>query len=338
MEELVIFVPIFAFFLDLLLGEPKTSLHPVCKLGSIASFLEKKMPAQITENYQKFLYGLFCSLVLTIIFTGIPLLSFMAIKKYLLYYLPDFYPIFAFLFSAFILYLCIAPKSLTEHVGYIGKELKQNNLPEARTKLSWIVGRNTQKMEEADIVRASIESLSENSVDSTVSSFCLFTLGYWLFSYEGAIFLVTLQRIFNTLDAMWGKKNEKYLYFGKFPARTDDVLNFVPARIGFYLIVLSCFFVKGCDYKNALKIGRKYRSTHASPNSAWAEAPYAGALNLKLAGPVQYGNFFCDYPYLGEGTLNADLAHLEKALLLFHVSVFCTIAFCTLLLTACVIV
>lgn len=335
MEELVIFSPIFAYILDLCLGEPKPSFHPVCWIGNFAAFLEKKMPARFNSNSLKFMYGLFCSLLLVLFFACIPLLVFLTAKKYLLYFLPSAYPLFAFLFSSFLLYLCIAPKSLTQHIGYIKKELEQNNLPEARTKLSWIVGRNTKKMQEPDIIRAGIESLSENSVDSTISSLCLFTLGYVLFSYEGAIILIALQRIFNTLDAMWGKKNEKYLYFGKFCARTDDVLNYVPARIGFYLIIVSCLFIQGCNYKNALQIGRKYRSTHASPNSAWAEAPYAGALDLKLAGPVWYGDFFCDYPYLGEGSLNADLGHLKKALRLFHASVFCTIVFCTIILALC---
>ena len=131
---------------------------------------------------------------------------------------------------------------------------------------------------------------------------------------------------------MWGKKNEKYFYFGKFPARFDDVLNYLPARLCFYFIVLACLCIKECDAKNAYLIGRKYRSKHASPNSAWAEAPYAGALNLKLAGPVYYGDFFCDYLYLGEGSLDATKEHLETALKIFHCSIFICLIFCTIFL------
>lgn len=141
-----------------------------------------------------------------------------------------------------------------------------------------------------------------------------------------------LHRAVNTLDAMWGKKNEKYFYFGKFPARLDDVLNYLPARLSFYFILLACCCIKECDYKNAYTIGKKYRSKHASPNSAWAESPYAGALNLKLAGPVYYGDFFCDYPYLGEGSLKATQKHLETALKIFYASIFICLIFCTIFL------
>ncbi|MDE5681777.1 MAG: cobalamin biosynthesis protein, partial [Mailhella sp.] len=126
--------------------------------------------------------------------------------------------------------------------------------------------------------------------------------------------------------------NDKYFYFGKFPARFDDILNFIPARISFYLIIFSCFFIKECDYKNAYAIGKKYRSSHASPNSAWAEAPYAGALNIKLAGPFCYGSFFCDYPYLGECSLYADPASLKTALKMFQYSIFSSLIFYTFLL------
>lgn len=331
-ENIVLFIPITAYILDTILGEPAAKFHPVCWLGNTALFLEQKKLPTLQNHSQQFLYGIACTSILILLFAVLPLLAFCVLKKYCLYYLTDFYDIFAFIFASFILYLCIAPKSLVQHVEAIQKELKQNNLPEAQVKLSYIVGRNTNKMNEHDIVRASIESLAENSLDSTLAGFFWFSLGYWLFSYEGAIFFPLLHRIINTLDAMWGKKNEKYFYFGKFPARFDDVLNYLPARLSFYFILLACFCIKECDTKNACAIGKKYRSKHASPNSAWAEAPYAGALNLKLAGPVYYGDFFCDYPYLGEGSLDAAPSHLETALKIFHSSIIICLVFCTVFL------
>ncbi len=332
MENLILFAPLTAYLLDILLGEPNTEYHPVCWLGNTALFLEQKKLPELKTNMQKFIYGIFCTCLLLLIFAVLPLLVFAVGKKYCFYYADSLYPFFSFFFASIILYLCIAPKSLVQHIEAIQKELAQNNIPEAQIKLSYIVGRNTKKMNEHDIVRASIESLSENSVDSTLASFFWFSLGYALFSYEGALFFVLLHRAVNTLDAMWGKKNEKYFYFGKFPARLDDVLNYLPARLSFYFILLACCCIKECDYKNAYTIGKKYRSKHASPNSAWAESPYAGALNLKLAGPVYYGDFFCDYPYLGEGSLKATQKHLETALKIFYASIFICLIFCTIFL------
>ncbi len=332
MENLILFEPLTAYLLDILLGEPNTKYHPVCWLGNTALFLEQKTLSECKTNTQKFICGIFCTCLLLLIFAVLPLLVFAVGKKYCLRYADEWYPFFAFFFASFILYLCIAPKSLIQHVEAIQKELTQNNMPEARSKLSCIVGRNTDKMEKADIIRTSIESLAENSLDSTLASFFWFSFAFLLFSYEGAVFCTVSHRIVNTLDAMWGKKNDNYLYFGKFPARFDDILNFIPARISFYLIIFSCFFIKECDYKNAYVIGKKFRGRHASPNSAWAEAPYAGALNLKLAGPVHYGDFFCDYPYLGEGSLDADHTHLKTALTLFQYSIFSSLIFYTFLL------
>ncbi len=332
MENLILFAPLTAYLLDILLGEPNTEYHPVCWIGNTALFLEQKKLPELKTNMQKFIYGIFCTCLLLLIFAVLPLLVFAVGKKYCFYYADSLYPFFSFFFASIVLYLCIAPKSLVQHIEAIQKELAQNNIPEAQIKLSYIVGRNTKKMNENDMIRASIESLSENSFDSTLAGFFWFCLGYALFSYEGAIFFVLLHRAINTLDAMWGKKNEKYFYFGKFPARFDDVLNFLPARLCFYFILLACFCIKDCDYKNACAIGKKYRSKHASPNSAWAEAPYAGALNLKLAGPVYYGDFFCDYPYLGEGSLKATQKHLETALKIFYASIFICLIFCTIFL------
>ena len=243
MENLILFAPLTAYLLDILLGEPNTKYHPVCWLGNTALFLEQKTLSECKTNTQKFICGIFCTCLLLLIFAVLPLLVFAVGKKYCLRYADEWYPFFAFFSASFILYLCIAPKSLIQHVEAIQKELTQNNMPEARSKLSCIVGRNTDKMEKADIIRTSIESLAENSLDSTLASFFWFSFAFLLFSYEGAVFCTVSHRIVNTLDAMWGKKNDKYLYFGKFPARFDDILNFIPARISFYLIIFSCFFI-----------------------------------------------------------------------------------------------
>lgn len=182
MENLILFAPLTAYLLDILLGEPNTKYHPVCWLGNTALFLEQKTLSECKTKTQKFICGIFCTCLLLLIFAVLPLLVFAVGKKYCLRYADEWYPFFAFFSASFILYLCIAPKSLIQHVEAIQKELTQNNMPEARSKLSCIVGRNTDKMEKADIIRTSIESLAENSLDSTLASFFWFSFAFLLFS------------------------------------------------------------------------------------------------------------------------------------------------------------
>lgn len=321
MEHFILFIPLFALILDTLLGEPPQYMHPICFLGNTANFLEKKLRHDQQNHSIAFLNGLLASCICIIIYSIIPTLFFLCIEKFLSYSFSFLIPIIGVFFSTLILYICIAPNSLIEHIHFVTKELENNNLIEARKKLSWIVGRNTEKMEESEISRACIETLSENSVDCFFASFIWTIIGYVLFSFTGIIFFVSLHRILNTLDAMWGKRNEKYEFFGKFVARFDDVLNYIPARISFIFIIIACIFTKRTHIKKAISIGFKYRNALASPNSAWAEAPYAGALNLKLAGPVMYGDFYCNYPYIGEGELLATRQNIYTALIIYKNSI-----------------
>ena len=335
MEHISLFIPLFALILDTILGEPKNTIHPVCLLGNTAIYLEKKFLKNEQKKQIKFLLGIIATLLCIIIFSLLPSLFFLSIEKFMTNNFSNTIPIIEIFFSSCVLYICIAPNSLTQHINYVTCELQKNNILEARNKLSWIVGRNTNNMNENDIARACIETLSENSIDCYFSSLFWAFVGYCLFSYTGLIFFVSLHRVINTLDAMWGKRNEQYEFFGKFVARFDDVLNFISARISFFIIIFAILITPKTNTKQAIIIGFKYRNVLTSPNSAWAEAPYAGALNLKLAGPVTYGDFYCNYPYIGEGTLLASLQHINTALIIYKNSVIigtCISIFCFFLL------
>ena len=128
------------------------------------------------------------------------------------------------------------------------------------------------------------------------------------------------------MDALWGKKNDEYRYFGTWAARMDDVLNWLPARLSLILIALAAVIVPGCSASKALRIGWKYRYEHASPNSAWSEAAFAGALNLKLSGPISYKGVPAPYPYIGEGSLQATALDLRRAIILMGVASFLAVA------------
>lgn len=233
-----------------------------------------------------------------------------------------------FLYTSFVVYLCLAPSSLAEHALVVAKAMQKESIREARKAVSAIVGRNTEKMDFHAVGRACVESISENVTDGVFSTLFWASVGLIFLGYEGAIFFVCLHRAINTLDAMWGKRNEKYRNFGTFAARLDDILNYFPARLGFLAIVGASFFMSGASGKKAYIIGYRYRYFHASPNSAWSEAAFAGALGLKLGGPVFYGDFYQDYPYFGEGTEKVEVKDVFLAIRLMWYSVLFFTLFC----------
>lgn len=240
--------------------------------------------------------------------------------------------VFAFCIAGVCVYICIAPRSLAEHAMRVCICLEKNNLIHARLAVSHIVGRNTAQMDVAGVSRACIESVSENVTDGVFSSIFWATVGLVSMGFSGAVFFVLLHRSVNVLDAMWGKRNEKYCFFGTFAARLDDVLNYFPARLSLFVISLSTFFTKNTSFQNALRIGYIYRYAHVSPNSAWSEAAFAGALGLKLGGPVNYAGFQVEYPYFGEGTLLADPSHIRLAIRLMWSSVLVFASIFTLII------
>ena len=202
----------------------------------------------------------------------------------------------------------------------------------ARLKLSWIVGRNTNVLDEAGIARASVESVAENCTDGVLSTLFWAFAGYLLGGLPLAAALPVAQRVANTLDAMWGRKNERYIYFGCCAARLDDVFNYLPARVSLFCIFLACLFVKGTDAAQVLRIGLRFHAAHESPNSAWSEAAFAGALHLKLGGPAIYAGRTVNHPWLGTGTPNATPADISVAIdLMFATTWTCAILFSLLL-------
>ena len=130
---------------------------------------------------------------------------------------------------------------------------------------------------------------------------------------------VVLHRAANVLDALWGKRDEAYSRFGTWSARMDDALNWLPARLALPAIALAALVVPGCSAPGALRMGVRYRAAHASPNSAWSEAAFAGALGLRLGGPVSYRGRPAPYPWLGEGRPDAGSRDIERSIALMRV-------------------
>ena len=198
----------------------------------------------------------------------------------------------------------LATKSLKVESMKVYDRLKNGTIEEARYAVSMIVGRDTQALSEIGVTKAAVETVAENSSDGIIAPM--------LYMAIGGIPLMFLYKGINTMDSMLGYKNDKYLYFGRCAARLDDVANYIPARISGWLMALSTVFV-GMDTKNAVKIYRRDRRNHASPNSAQKEAAMAGALDVPLAGHAYYFGKLYEKPTIGDPIRPVKIEDIPRA-------------------------
>mgnify|MGYP003092337217 CR=1 FL=1 len=305
MEHLAIFhwfskynfvcIPVLAFLLDLIIGDPNSKYHPVAIIGRIISFFEAVLYKDTDNDTKKLLYGgIAVGLILISVYIG-------GVVDEWVYYA----------FEVVILYIAISPRSLAGAGFTISQLIKQGNIVDARKRLSWIVGRDTEDLDESEITRATVETIAENTVDGIIAPFFFFIIG----GPMGAI----LYRTANTMDSMLGYKNQKYLYFGRVAARFDDILNWIPARITFVLFVISAFFLR-FDAKKAIEIGLRDAKKHPSPNGGYAEAPVAGALHIRLGGYNQYFKKMTFREYMGDPIEKLNRNHITRTIYMMYVT------------------
>ena len=259
-----------AFLLDLLIGDPVYSWHPIRIIGN-----------KIIKPIENFLWNLKLNTrlggmvlaILTILISG-------SLVFILNIFFAD-YLILSFLLNIYLIYSCIALKDLKFHVERVIKSLQNNNLEQARKDLSLIVSRDTQNLDNQDIAKACIETLAENLSDGVIAPL--------FYAFLGGSFLAVIYKAANTMDSMLGYKNEKYKNFGFFPAKLDDILNFIPSRLSFIFIIFAGkkYLKTLQNWTKAFKIGLKNRVNHDSPNAGHPEAAIAAILDIKLGGPVE---------------------------------------------------
>ena len=291
-----------AFLIDALIGDPRSIFHPVVLIGNLISSLEKILRRELDSPSQKIVKG--GLLVATVVLTsfavgyGIELLS------------REIPSLAAQIFiQALTLSFMISPRSLGDAAREIYQLLETENLTEARRKVGWIVGRDTQNLNEAEVARATVETVAENTVDGIISPLFYFAVG--------GLPLAVAYRAINTLDSMLGYRNEKYLHFGRIAARLDDVANFVPARLT-AILFLGAAALLGLDVRNAFAMMKRDATKHPSPNGGWAEATVAGALNIRLGGT----NYYFGQPhfraYMGDPNEILEAAHILGAVRLMY--------------------
>ncbi len=240
-------------------------------------------------------------ILLVVIITGSTFALFYIVNSaYLTSHFSLFISYFSLLVMVYLISTTIAVRSLIDSARFVIEAVKDKDIDGARLKLKHIVGRDTDSLEEKSILRATIESLSENASDGIIAPLFYFAIG-------GLPLAMTYKAI-NTMDSMVGYKNDRYRNFGWAAARLDDIANYIPARITGILIVISStivsrsLFTVHCSLKTMLRDGRK----HTSPNSGVPEAAMAGALGIKLGGPSMYSGTLVEKPYIGENGQNTE--------------------------------
>ena len=292
------------FVLDALFGDPAWLPHPVVYMGKAISKLEKFLRPRLPKTPQGELLGgaivAFCLPVGTFLLTG--LVCWGAARLH---------PLLGLAVQMFWCGQALAARGLVQESTNVYKELKKPDLPGARKAVSRIVGRDTAELTAEGVTKAAVETVAENASDGVIAPLLYMLIG-------GAPLALTYKAI-NTMDSMLGYKNEKYLYFGRVPAKLDDVANYLPSRLAALLWVAAAAFTHN-DAKGAWKIWRRDRRRHASPNSAQTESACAGALGVQLAGPAYYFGQYYPKLTIGDALRPIEPEDILRANLMMYVA------------------
>ncbi|MEY8320693.1 adenosylcobinamide-phosphate synthase CbiB [Lachnospiraceae bacterium 46-61] len=307
-----ILIVIIAFYMDILFGDPSNIPHPICGIGHIISKTESILRKYYcSTQLQKQKSGVLLVAIVIIISLSIPVL---------LLFLLRFLGQKAVLSTKVVIcWYMLAMKSLKKESIAVYHALQKNDLQGARKAVSRIVGRDTQNLTEEGIIKATVETVAENTSDGVIAPLFYMTF----FGTLGGVFYKAV----NTMDSMVGYKNEKYIDFGKFAAKLDDIVNYIPSRIS-ALLLCCCSFLLGYDGKNSFKIWKRDKRKHASPNSAQTESACAGALGIQLAGDAWYFGKRYQKEFIGDKKRNVEIEDIKRANhLLYASSVLAVIVF-----------
>ena len=305
---------IAGFVLDLLIGDPHFIPHPVRLIGSFISFLDKRLNSEAgynssenEANLTKYKRGVL--LVFTVIFATFAVSVIILVAAYSI----NLYA--GIIAEAVMTWQILATKCLRVESMRVYDALRTDGVDAGRRAVSMIVGRDTSVLDEAGVTRAAVETVAENTSDGVIAPM--------LYTAIGGPVLGFVYKAVNTMDSMLGYKNDKYMYFGRFAARLDDVVNFIPARISAYLMIIAAFIGgRQFDGKNAYRIFKRDRFNHASPNSAQTESVCAGALRVQLAGDAVYFGKLVKKKYIGDGLREIEYEDIKRANRLMYITAF----------------
>ena len=318
-----IFAFIAGFLLDLLIGDPHFIPHPVRLIGSLISFLDKRRYCDVRNNrsgektavdaniekikLSKYKRGMLLAFAVIIVVFAVSALILATAYSINLYA--------GIIVEVVMTWQILATKCLRVESMRVYDALRTDGVDAGRKAVSMIVGRDTSVLDAAGVTRAAVETIAENTSDGVIAPM--------LYTAIGGPVLGFVYKAVNTMDSMIGYKNDKYMYFGRFAARLDDVVNFIPARISAYMMIVAAFIGgRQFDGRNAYRIFKRDRFNHASPNSAQTESVCAGALRVRLAGDAVYFGKLVKKKYIGDRLREIEYEDIKRANRLMYITAF----------------
>lgn len=303
--------PVIAFILDRLLGDPSWLLHPIVFIGRLIGVLEKGIRAVLPKTKTGELFGGFIIVVLTLVISG-------TIPTAILYFISKLSFPLAVVVNLMWCWQILAARSLKEAAIAVAQGMRVGGLEEGRRRVAMIVGRDVDSLDEEGVIKATVETVAENTTDGVVAPLIFIAIG-------GAP-LGFFYKAINTMDSMIGYRNQRYRYFGRVAARLDDVVNFLPARLTALLMVLVAPVAKQETRKNSWRIFRRDRRQHASPNSGQTESAMAGALGIQLAGDAVYFNEIYEKPTIGDDDRPVEVEDIIRSCAVMYASSWLSVA------------
>ncbi len=289
-----------AVVLDLLIGDPHWLAHPIRLIGNLVhildvSFMKRCYPNRDSSREKR--YG--------IVTVCIVLFLTMFLTAGLIFIAYFIHPYAGVLIEAILGFYTLAATSLKKESMLVCQALGQGNVEGARHAVSMIVGRDTNVLDAEGIAKAAVETVAENTSDGVIAPLLYLGLG-------GPVLAMTYKAV-NTMDSMIGYHNDRYEYFGRAAAKLDDIVNFIPARLSAVLMIFTAFLLPGFDGRMAMRIFKRDRFNHKSPNSAQTESVCAGALGLELAGDASYFGKIVSKPTIGDKTREIEPKDIQRA-------------------------
>ena len=307
-----LFALLIGFCLDLLLGDPHGFPHPVVAIGRLISLLERGFRRLFPKTKTGEIAAGACIWVLTVLVsTAVP-----AAVLWLCMRVSVWLRLFV---ESVMCYQVLAAKSLRDESMKVYTALQTGTLSDAQQAVSMIVGRDTKRLDEKGVARAAVETVAENTSDGVIAPLVFLCIG-------GAP-LGFFYKAVNTMDSMLGYVEPPYKNVGLVPAKMDDVLNFLPARLSALFLLAAGFFLR-LDVKNGWKIFRRDRYKHASPNSAQTESVCAGLLGLQLAGDAWYHGVLHKKEFIGDAKREIEYADIPRTCRLMYAAAILALLVC----------
>lgn len=301
--ELLPLIIVLAFILDAIIGDNIGRLHPVIIIGKAISIADDTLNKDGSPSAKKKTLGIMLAIALpVIVFASTTLL------------LAIGYSVNAYLGFALTVALAsttLSAKGLKNAASLVLKGLNEGKIKAARTSLALIVGRDTESLDEASVVKATVETTSENTSDGVIAPLFYMAIG--------GVPLAMAYKAVNTLDSMVGYKNDRYQDFGYGSARLDDLINYIPARLTAILIVISSLLLR-LNSHNAWLILKRDARKHPSPNAGYPEAVTAGALGIELGGSSEYAGVNIEKPTIGNPLRTPERYDITRAVELMYLS------------------